>query len=66
MKTAGRETVYELSVDDLQQVAKEVLERELTSAEVVAVGNAVGNYIDWFQATENAIYRCVRDSELPS
>jgi hypothetical protein len=66
MKTAGRETVYELSVDDLQQVAKEVLERELTSAEVVAVGNAVGDYIDWFQATENAIYRCVRDSELPS
>ena len=66
MKTAGRETVYELSVDDLQQVAREVLERELTSAEVVAVGNAVGDYIDWFQATENAIYRCVRDSELPS
>jgi len=66
MKTAGRETIYELSVDDLQQVAKEVLERELTSAEVVAVENAVGNYIDWFQATENAICRCVRDSELPS
>jgi hypothetical protein len=56
MKTKAAKTVYEISVTDLQHVAKEVLERELTDEEVVAVGNSVGNYIDWFQAIENAIY----------
>ena len=63
MKTANEETVYKISVEDLQQVAKEVLERELTSEEIAAVGNAVGDYIDWFQAIENAIYDCVSDKQ---
>jgi hypothetical protein len=36
-------------------VANEVLERQLTSDEITAVGNAVGDYLDWFQAIENAI-----------
>jgi hypothetical protein len=59
MKTATTKTVYELSVEDLQLVASEVLERQLTSDEITAVGNAVGDYLDWFQAIENAIYRCI-------
>ena len=63
MKTANEDTVYKISVEDLQQVAKEVLERELTSKEIAAVGNAVGDYIDWFQAIENAIYDCVSDKQ---
>jgi hypothetical protein len=65
MKTAHNHTVYKLSVEDLQHVAKEILERQLTSEEIAAVGNAVGDYIDWFQAIENAIYRCV-GSSVPS
>jgi len=60
MKTEAEKTVYEISVADLQDVAKEVLERELTDEEVVAVGNSVGDYIDWFQAIENAINQHVR------
>jgi hypothetical protein len=59
MKAKVAKTVYEISVTDLQHVAKEVLERELTDEEMVAVGNSVGNYIDWFQAIENAIYQHV-------
>jgi len=62
MKIAADDAVYRLSVEDLQKVAKEVLERELTSEEIVAVGNAVGDYIDWFQAIENAMHRCIRAS----
>ncbi len=54
MNTQAGKTVYEISVDDLQEVAKEVLERELTDDEIVVVGNSVGDYIDWFQAIENA------------
>ena len=60
MSTEVERTVYEISVDDLQRVAKEVLERELTDEEIAAVGNSVGDYIDWFQAIENAINNCVR------
>lgn len=66
MKTAPRETVYELFIEDLQLVAREVLERELTNEEIAAVGNAVGDYIDWFQAIENAIHRCVRAGQPSS
>ena len=64
MKTSVRETVYKLSVEDLQHVARELLERELTNEEIIAVGNAVGDYIDWFQAIENAIHRCVHRSNV--
>ena len=60
MKAEAERTVYEISVDDLQRVAKEVLERELTDDEITAVGNSVGDYIDWFQAIENAINNCIR------
>jgi len=60
MKAEAERAVYEISVDDLQQVAKEVLERELTADEITAVGNSVGDYIDWFQAIENAIDNCIR------
>lgn len=66
MKNAPKETVYKLSIEDLQLVAREVLERELTNDEIAAVGNALGDYIDWFQAIENAIHRCVRAKQPSS
>ena len=59
MKTEIERTVYEISVDDLQRVAGEVLGRQLSDEEIAAVGNAVGDYIDWFQAIENAIDNCI-------
>ena len=52
-------TVYKLTVEDLQRVASETLQREMTGEEIAAVSDAVGDYIDWFQAIENAIHRCV-------
>ncbi len=60
MKAETHETVYKISLEDLQVVAREVLERELTTDELTAVGNSVGNYIDWFQAIENAINEHIR------
>ncbi len=60
MNTQAGKTVYGISVDDLQEVAKEVLGRELTDDEIVVVGNSVGDYIDWFQAIENAINSQIR------
>jgi hypothetical protein len=52
--------IYSLSVEDVQTVADEVLERRLTEKEVALVEKSVGDYIDWFQAIENAIHNAVR------
>jgi hypothetical protein len=60
MKAKTHKTIYEISLEDLQVVAREVLERELTSNELAAVEDSVGNYIDWFQAVENAINERIR------
>ena len=51
--------VYSISVGDIQEVAKQVLERDLTKKEVVLVEESVGDYIDWFQAIENALRKQV-------
>jgi nucleoside-triphosphatase THEP1 len=57
----GQEIVYGINVDDIQEVAEEVLERPLTDAELILVKASIGDYIDWFQAIENAIQEHVPD-----
>lgn len=47
--------VYSINVGDIQEVAKQVLKRDLTKKEVTLVEESVGQYIDWFQAIENAL-----------
>ena len=46
---------YSLNVRDIQEVAKQVLGRNLIKKEIASVEESVGGYIDWFQAIENAI-----------
>jgi hypothetical protein len=60
MKSEIERTVYQISVEDLQRVAMEVLERKLTDEEIAAVAERLGDCIDWFQAVENAINNCIR------
>ena len=55
MKNNSPNVVYEISVEDIQAVADDVFERPLTDAEIKLVENSLGDYIDWFQAIENAI-----------
>lgn len=60
MKNDGNNRiVYSISVSDIQEVAKQVLERDLTKKEVILVEESVGDYIDWFQAIENALCKHV-------
>lgn len=47
--------VYSLSVEDIQNVAQETLDRTLTEREIRLVGEAIPNYINWFDAIEFAI-----------
>ena len=57
------EIVYSLNVRDIQNVANQTLQRDLTGKELLLVNESVGDYIDWFQAIESAIHRHVH--ELP-
>lgn len=53
--------IYSINVADIQEVANQVLERELTKEEVVLVEDSLGNYLDWFQAIENSILEHVKE-----
>ncbi len=53
------EIIYSINVGDIQQVANQILDRKLTEKELVLVEESIGDYIDWFQAIENSIYRYV-------
>ena len=53
--------VYSISVGDIQEVAKQILERDLTKKEVILVEESVGDYIDWFQSIENALRKHVTE-----
>ena len=55
------EIVYAINVDDLQEVADQVLERPLTKKELSLVQKSVGDYIDWFQAIELAINEHIKE-----
>ncbi len=56
-----KEIIYAINVDDLQEVADQVLERRLTKKELSLVQNSVGDYIDWFQAIELAIHEHIKE-----
>jgi hypothetical protein len=49
------EVFYELCVDDIQEVAEEKLDRELTPEEIKYVEDHVGDYISWYDAISYTI-----------
>jgi hypothetical protein len=58
-RTLKDQVIYSISVADIQHVARELLERPLTRKELVLVQDMTPDYIDWFQAIENAINRSI-------
>ena len=40
--------VYSINVEDLQTVAEQELERELSDEEIKIVEDRLGDYIDWY------------------
>lgn len=51
----NQDIVYSISIEDIQQVAMEKLDRDLTAKEVAKVADAMGNYLDWYNAIDLAI-----------
>ena len=42
--------IYSINVEDLQTVAEQELERELTNDEIEIVEKRLGDFIDWYEA----------------
>lgn len=58
--------IYSLSVADIQDVADQELDRELTPEEIKLVEDRVGDYISWYDAIALAIDELILlNSELP-
>ena len=47
--------IYSLNIEDLQNVADDVLGRELNANEVLTLEDKIGDHIDWYNAIHNAI-----------
>ena len=56
---SGKEIVYAINVNDIQEVSNRILDRPLTPREITLVGNSVGDYVDWVQVIKNAICKHV-------
>jgi hypothetical protein len=47
--------IYSINIEDIQNVAEQELERELTEKELKIIENKIGDYIDWYEAINMAI-----------
>ena len=47
--------IYQLTVEDLQTVANDYLNRKLTSKEILLLEEELGGYIDWYNIIEDVI-----------
>lgn len=47
--------IYQLTVEDLQTVANDYLNRKLTSKEILLLEEEIGKYIDWYNIIEDVI-----------
>ena len=54
MKSRER-IVYSINVEDVQNVADQELDRELTEKEIKFVEDRLGDYVDWYGAIASAI-----------
>jgi hypothetical protein len=51
----SKKIVYSINIADIQEVAYQVLDRKLNNEEIEKIKESIGDYLDWFQAIENAI-----------
>ena len=56
----NQDIVYSINVDDIQTVAKQEIERELTRKEIVSIEDSIAENILWYDAIADAInYRII-------
>jgi len=50
MKYSKDSVIYSINVEDLQTVASEEIDRELTEREIEIIEDRLGEYVDWYGA----------------
>jgi hypothetical protein len=55
METSNEKIIYHLTVEDLQTVANDSLNRNLTETEIKILEAKIGDYMDWYGAIQLAI-----------
>ncbi|MBX2932330.1 MAG: hypothetical protein KF781_10330 [Chitinophagaceae bacterium] len=55
--------IYQLDTEDVQLVANEIIERKLSSKELKLIEDVIGDYINWFDAIENAIHQTIKNEK---
>ena len=55
-----QEIIYSINIEDVQNVAKEELDRVLTNEEMRLIGDKIVDYIDWYQAINLSINEVVK------
>ena len=56
------EIIYSINTTDLQTVAQEVLNRELSENEIMQLKELVPERIKWFEAIEASILEIIQES----
>jgi hypothetical protein len=56
--------VYSLSIEDIQTVAIQEMDRELTDDEIDTVKDLIGEKIDWYDAILNSIIEKIGLSDV--
>lgn len=54
-KLSKNKILYSINVADIQTVAQELMERNLTDEEVLMVSDKLGHHIAWFDAISQAM-----------
>ncbi|HLE26345.1 MAG TPA: hypothetical protein VI935_11975 [Thermodesulfobacteriota bacterium] len=52
--------IYSINIEDLQTVAEQELERELTDEEIKDVEKRLGDYIDWYGAIASTLNEAIK------
>jgi hypothetical protein len=52
---SSRKIIYHINVEDLQTVAEQELDRALDDKEIDAIGEKLGDHINWYEAISEAI-----------
>jgi hypothetical protein len=59
-KLSKNKILYSINVADVQTVAQELIERDLTDEEVLMVSDKIGDHIAWF----DAIWQAMQDTRV--
>jgi hypothetical protein len=53
--------VYQLAIEDLQNVATDCLQREFPQSEILVLEGKIGDHIDWFGAIQSAFIKNIKE-----